>query len=83
MSKNKNNNNKKTQSQVKPETKEVKTVAETVEGKKFPVKEKLGFPTGKRNFYVGSKNILITEGGFISQEEYDLLSADAREIFLA
>jgi len=61
---------------------------EPIEEKKIEKKEKvyrvktgLGFENGKRSFFEDGRNILLVEGGIVSEEDYNIFNDRAKELF--
>ena len=58
---------------------EEKKIEETA--KVYKVKTGLGFENGKRSFFEDGRNILLVEGGIVSEEDYNIFNDRAKELF--
>lgn len=75
------NNNKKPQNKQAEKAPEKELEAVNTEVKQYKVRPDLGFISGKRNYYIGNKNVLIVQGGFVSEEDYNLFDEASKKVF--
>ena len=62
--------------------KKVKIESENTENSEasYKVKSDLSFIDGKRNYFIGDKNVVLIEGETISNEDYELFNDRAKEM---
>ena len=75
------NNNKKPQNKQAEKAPEKELEAVNTEVNQYKVRTDLGFISGKRNYYIGNKNVLIVQGGFVSEEDYNLFDEASKKVF--
>jgi len=66
--------------------KEIEENDEPIEEKKIEKKKgfrvkRMGFANGKRNYFVGDRNVLLIEGEIVDNDIYELFNDRAKEVF--
>ena len=75
------NNNKKPQNKQAEKAPEKELEAVNLKVNQYKVRSDLGFISGKRNFFIGNKNVLIVQGGYVSKEDYNLFDEASKKVF--